>query len=263
MAITYQSASALAYSASAPVVTLPATINAGDLLVAFVGIKPDTATCATPSGWTALGNTAGGGGTTGADTGPTRIYAFYKVAVGTEDGTTVTFTLGTSPNVGWAQAYRLSNATGNWSLGYAGGTDSTTGTAWSVTTSSDPGITAGDLCLVGSVIPTDVTTPSQFSAEAISATGVSAWGTMVEVSEPDTSTGSDLGGFVFYVPVTTGTATAAPVITATAGGTPSVAAAASTDSGVTPPNRVTWPARGMVISTSGQRPSAPAKLPVW
>jgi hypothetical protein len=39
------------------------------------------------------------------------------------------------------------------------------------------------------------------------------------LSEPESTTGQDIGGFIFDVPVTGGPSTAAPVITATAGGT--------------------------------------------
>jgi hypothetical protein len=219
MTVSYVSAGAIAY----PTVTTsvaavcPTGIAANNMLVAFVGLKADTASASTPAGWTALGNLAGGGGTTGADTGPTRLYAFYKKALGTESGTTITFTL-TTANTAWAQIYRLSNGTGDWDMAAAFGADDTTGTAWSATCSTNPGITSGDLLLVGSVIPTDVTTPAQFTAEAVTATGAT-FGTMTEISEPDTTFGSDLGGFVFRQPVTGGTATAAPVVTATATGT--------------------------------------------
>ena len=197
-------------------VTMPTGIVAGDLLVLFVAVKPDTSSITTPSGWTLQGTFSGGGGTTGIDTGPTKVAVFTREATGTDPAPTVNVT---STNVGWFATHRITKTGSGWSVAAAGGVDATTGAAWSVTAGTDPGLTAGDLALVASVIPTDVTTPAQFSAEAIAATGVSAWSAFTEVTEPDTNVGNDIGGFIFYGTVTTGSSTAAPVITATAGGT--------------------------------------------
>lgn len=196
--------------------TMVTGFAAGDLLLIAVGVKPDTSTVNTPSGWTKIGEFSGGGGTTGIDTGPTKVLWFYKTAVGGDTAPTINIT---STNVCWAQTMYVTEATDTFNLAAAGGTDVTTGTAWSVTCSTDPGLTVDDLVLVASVVPTDVTTPSQFTAEAVSATGVSSWGTVTELIEFDTSVGNDLGGFLFSTSVVAGTSTAAPVITATASGT--------------------------------------------
>lgn len=195
----------------------PASIAAGDYLVLLLGVKPDTSVNdETVTDWDFLGEFAGGGGTTGIDTGPTLIAAYGKVAVGSDSMPTINIT---STNVAWAVCYRYSNATGVWDVAVAGGVDSTTGTAVSVTCGSNPGLEPGDHYVVGFCIPTDVTTPAQFSAEGVTATGVSAWGTVTEDTEPDTNVGNDIGGVTFRGSVTTGSATAAPVISATAGGT--------------------------------------------
>ena len=197
----------------------PASVAVGNVVILFVGAKPDTATIDTPTDWTLIGTVAGGGGTTGNDAGPMRLSAYSRVRDGAWNGTTMPTVNITNGNSSWAQAFRFSNATGAWDIAAASGADSTTGTAWSVTCGSNPGLTAGDHVIVGSAIPTDVTTPAQFSAEAVSATGVSAWGTVTELSEPETTTNQDAGGFIFITSVTTGTSSAAPVVTATAGGT--------------------------------------------
>jgi hypothetical protein len=215
----FGAAGALTYLSGATINITPTMVtgfSAGDLLLIAVGVKPDTSTVNTPSGWTKIGEFSGGGGTTGIDTGPTKVLWFYKIAAGGDSAPTINIT---STNVSWAQTMYATESSDTFDLAAAGGADSTTGTAWSVTCSTDPGLTVDDLVLVASCIPTDVTTPAQFSAEAVSATGVSAWGTVTELSEPDTNLGNDIGGFIFYVPVVTGTSTAAPVITATAGGT--------------------------------------------
>lgn len=216
MAITYQSASTLAYSTGNPAANYPSSLAAGDLILLLVGSKPDTTPASTPTGFLRLGQYAGGAGTTGADTGPTVIDAFVRVSDGTETGTLSVTVTGNSAS--WAQMYRYSNATGLWNLAVAGGADASTGTAWSVTCDVNPGITADDALLIGSCIPTDVSTPSQFSAESVSATGATL-GSMSEISEPDTTSGNDVGGFVFRMTCSAGTSSAAPVITATAGGT--------------------------------------------
>lgn len=212
----FGAAGTIAYSATNPAPGYPTGITAGQYLLLAVGTKPDTVTIGTPSGWTLIANYSGGGGTTGVDAGPTRIQVFGKVATGSETGTlTVT---GNSQSVSWAQIFRTTTTLPAWSVAACGGTDATTGTAWSVTCDADPGIQAGDLCVVFSCIPTDVGAGAQFSAESVSATGIT-WGAFTEASEPFSSTGQDIGGFTFYGTATAGTSSAAPVVTATAGGT--------------------------------------------
>ncbi|WP_372594897.1 hypothetical protein [Actinotalea sp.] len=212
---TYVTASTLVYGSTSVVGTLPAGIAAGDYLLRFVGTKPGTNAPSTPAGWTSLGTMLGTTGTTGVDTGPMRISAFGKVAAGTETGT-ITQTI-TSGNSSWTQTYLLRNETGLWDVAVATGQDTAGGTSWSAVLDA-VSFATGDLCIVGSAIPTDVTTPAQFTAEAITASGIT-FGTMTEISEPDTTTGNDSGGFVFRQAVTAGTATVAPTVTATASGT--------------------------------------------
>lgn len=199
----------------------PASTADGDMVLLAVVAKPDTATIVTPTGWDPIvnGENAGGGGTTGADTGPTRCAVFAKRVNGTiATAPTVSVTSGNSC---WAQmfAYRSTHgANTGWSLAAANGIDSTTGSAWSATCATNPGLEAGDWVLVASSIPTDVTTPAQFTGESISATGAT-FANMVERSEPEGTVNNDIGGFVFQMDVTAGPATAAPVVTATAAAT--------------------------------------------
>ena len=224
-AVTYQTNGAVAYSASngasvSP--AYPASIVAGDLLVMIIGMKPSTAnggSVTTPAGWTPITSLTGAGGygtTLGADTGNTNVFSFYKVAVGGETGTLAVTIAGNG--VSWAQMYRLTAGAGStWSVAGATGSD-VAGGAVSIAMSSNPGVTAGDYIIGGMVIPTDVTTPAQFSAEALTQTGVT-FGTVTEIGEADSGTGSDIGGFTYRAPVTAGTGSANPTLTATAGGT--------------------------------------------
>lgn len=193
------------------------TLNNTNLVLIEVKNKPDTATPSTPAGWTLVGTVAGGTGSVGADTGPVRQTVFSRVKdAGWSSMPAITVT-GASAST--AQAFSYSATTGLWDVAATSGADTTTGAAWSVTGATNPGIEPADLMFVASAIPTDVTTPAQFTAELITATGVSAWGTMSELSEPETTTGNQVAGFNFHRPVTTGTATAPPVVTATVAAT--------------------------------------------
>lgn len=77
-------------TASATAVAMPATVEAGDLLIAFVSTT--TTAQSTPGGWTQLGKT----------TNAVELGVYYKVAAGNEDGTTVNF-----GGTGCAQVFRI------------------------------------------------------------------------------------------------------------------------------------------------------------
>ena len=216
--VTLAGSGTLAYSTGNPAPGYPSPVAAGDLLVLVVGSKPGTASVTTPAGWTLLGSIAGGSGTTGVDTGPTRLDVFTKEATGSESGTLTVTCPGNS--VSWAQIHVFTGGdpSNEWDTALATGVDTSGGSAYSVTTGTAPGLTAFDAALAAVVIPTDVTTPNQFSAEALSSTGAT-FGTVTEVSEPDSSAGNDIGGVQFWAPVTAGTSTSAVTLSATAGGT--------------------------------------------
>lgn len=76
-------------------VTLPLTVNAGDLLIAHVGIRPDTSGTVTAdtAGWSLL---HGGAGTSSS------AYVFWKIANGTEGSGSFAFTpTGSGSNYAW------------------------------------------------------------------------------------------------------------------------------------------------------------------
>lgn len=222
--ITQNTPGAIAYSASGGTSVTPAhpaSPSAGDMLLLFVGQKPSSAnsgTCDTPSGWTAVTSIVGAGGygsTLGADTGNTNLFVFSKVATGSESGN-LSVTVGTN-NVCWAQILRYSCPGDLWDVAATTGSDTSAGSV-SVTFASDPGVQAFDYGVVALCIPTDVSTPTQFSSEAYSQTGVT-WSTVGEISEPDSNVGNDIGGVLASGIALTGPSSAAPVFTATAGGT--------------------------------------------
>ena len=198
----------------------PPAHNLGDLLLLYVHVKPETATITTPAGWTAVTNAeaAGGGGTTGLDAGPTRAAWYWRN--GDQRTTAVSVTFGGSPNCcqGQILALRSSIADASWSVAGANGVDSTTGTPFTAVMGSDPGITTADMVVVFGGIPTDVTTPAQFSAETLTATGLTS-GSVTEIAEPETTRGNDLGGVLCRWTPTGGPSSGAATFSATAGGT--------------------------------------------
>lgn len=200
-------------------VPYPTDLMAGDNIILGVAIKPDTATVTAPTGFTAVSNgeTAGGGGVTGVDAGPTRLALFTREADGSESGS-VTITLANSPSGSWGMMVNAEKASGyTWSVAGANGTDTTTGTPFTAAMGTDPGLDVDDLVYVFGSIPTDVTTPAQFSSETLTGSGFTA--TVTEIAEPETTQGNDLGGVVCRASVDTGPSSGVATFSATAGGT--------------------------------------------
>jgi hypothetical protein len=218
MAISFIASGAAVSGAGGLTVAVPAH-QAGDLIVILVGAKPNTMTPNTPAGFTLPtdGTGAGGAGTTGVDTGPMKAFVFYNVD---EDNSIASVALSSAGglNVWSAIALVYRSGSGSFDLAAANGVDSTTGTPFQATMGTDPGLAAGDMVAVVGAIPTDVSTPAQFSAETLAATGITT--TLdAEVVEFDTQTGNDMGGVVCRFTVNSGTSSAAPTFSATAGGT--------------------------------------------
>jgi hypothetical protein len=80
-------------------VDMPATVNEGDLLIAFF-TNDGSATVTTPAGWTKLASTANGAAV--------RLSVYYKIAAGTEGGTTVNFVTSAAEQAA-AQVYRITD----------------------------------------------------------------------------------------------------------------------------------------------------------
>lgn len=216
MAVTYVSSGTTVYSNGNPSPATP-THNVGDMLILTVGTKPDTTPATTPNGWTQLGTAQGGTGSTGTDAGPMRVGVFYRIADGTAQDTTGAITI-TGNNVSAAQVHVFRKTAADWDIAGVGAADTTTGATFSVTMPSNPGLTVGDRMLAVGVIPTDVTTPAQFTNEQVSATGMTTV-TLTEIVEWDSTTGSDMGGWVAQGVVATGTSTGNPTVTSTAAAT--------------------------------------------
>lgn len=230
MALGTPVAGAAAYSAQGGTTVAPAYpagILATDAVLLFVGQKPSTAnggTVTTPTGWTLRDELTGAGGygtTVGIDTGNTnlRVYSWNTPVAGQTGNLTVT--IGTN-NISWAFIVRIPSGGGALSYGSADGQRTTQPTS-PMSIALTNGATAtnfqsGDRAIWAMCIPTDVTTPSQFSAQSITATGAT-FGTATELNEPDSGTGNDIGGYSAWAAVTAGSSTTAPTVTTTVGGT--------------------------------------------
>jgi hypothetical protein len=233
MALGTPVAGTIAYSGTTALnVPYPTGLTATTAILLFTGQKnlrsqPNNGTITTPAGWTLIDQLedAGGYGTTAnSDVGNTSVRVYRKdVVTGTETGN-LALTL-TNNEVCWGFMVRVSYAAGTTvATGSADGQQTTAPTAnvsfaVPLTDSASPtNFQSGDLAIWAMCIPTDVTTPSQFSARSITATGAT-FGAAVELNEPDNSTNDDIGGYSAYASVTAGSSTAAPTVNATATGT--------------------------------------------
>jgi hypothetical protein len=222
MALGTPVAGTIVYSTVTGSPAYPAGIQSSDVLVLVIGQKPsvaNTGTVTTPAGWTLIDEklAAGGYGTTlGADTGNTNLRIYTKNTVtGSESGT---FNVSVANNnVNWMVVIRIPTGGGTISVATSDGSDSSAGNV-SVACAADPGFIAVDLALWMWCQPTDVSTPAQFSAHAITATGAT-FGTATVLAEADSLSGNDIGGFLAWAMCSAGPSSAAPAFTATAGGT--------------------------------------------
>jgi hypothetical protein len=218
MTIAFRSAgtvSSVTGSATSVTPGLPGSLATGDGVLIFIVTKPETAAPQTPTDWTLVADVAGGGGNQGNGTGPTRTTVFFREKTAAWSTMPAVAVTNGNSSAGYAIAYSKSG-TAAWGVAAATGTYGVgaTTTNGSSTLGSNPGITAGDWCVVGYSNQDDAPT---WSAQGVTATGISAWGTVTERTEIlEATTGNDVGGMVFDVPVTTGTASAAPVTAATA-----------------------------------------------
>lgn len=185
----------------------------GDLMVAAIAIRPAASTVNTPTGWTALGSWTGSdGGAEGADTGSVGYYWFYKVADGSEGTANVTFTENGTTSVWNGTIMQFRSSTGTYDLNSGGYSINADATNWNGTPDGNVGLTAGDVVLIAAATNGN---PSAHSAQNITATGISAKGTVREHAEYSSTTGNDIEFAISDVHIWTGTSTADPTVTYT------------------------------------------------
>lgn len=191
---------------------IPTGAASGDMMLCFYGTKPYSDAPTINNSWIDLGNATDGTVAAGIDVGSMQIRIFYKEHTGSETDPTIT---NSTNNVSGAVIIVFQKDTGNaWATPVgAGGGDATAGTAFSVTASTDPGITTNDMLVGYAAIRSDAGTQS---AITITATGISV-GAFTESPTADlaTASGGDMAMSGGYVLVSSGTSSAAPVYAST------------------------------------------------
>ena len=130
-------------------VDMPASVAAGDGLLAIIGFGESTNTVPTgPADWTLIGSFAGGGGTFGVDTGDRGVAIFWHVAAAAYGDTeTRTFTIGgnVTGRVINGIIARYTRSLAAWvEPVMVGAADTTSGTDFSITPSPGWGALNGD-----------------------------------------------------------------------------------------------------------------------
>jgi len=209
------------FSTNSPVPTIPAAQVTTDMMLVIAAVKPFDAGWSV-SGWTALDSGASGSTAAGVDTGSMKAQVWWKEATSdTETNPTVTEGSPVFNIAGAVVAVFSKDVSETWSAPVVVyGADEANGTSVSVTTSADPGVTAGDYAVTFLGVNTDNITPLTGSPAALVATqtGVTfgAFTThVVTVASWETTFGGDMGMHVASAAVSSGTGSAAPVLTGT------------------------------------------------
>lgn len=215
MAIAHRGTGTAVFSTNGFTPTIPSAQVAGDMMLLLVGGKPFDSGLSV-DGWTQLGSAFTDGTTAaGVDTGSMFVTAWFKECL--SDVETDPSIVEGSPAfnvVGGLVMVFSKAATEQWEApAIVGGGDSSAGTGFSVTAGSNPGITAGDACVSFAAFRSDAATPCSSHLVA-TATGATFTNTHDPSTDPETTTGGDMGMCVNRATLT-GTASAAPVIAAT------------------------------------------------
>ncbi len=205
--------------------TTAAGLGGIDLL--FVGTKPTTSGAgqvAVPDSagfrWLATLNAAGGyGGSSAADTGDSDLHVYWRQSSDAVTGSiTVTVAVGATNGVAAAKIMRFkTNVGGNVRPLCATGSQTAAGNL-SVEFATNPAAwrtRVGDMIAAVFIAPTDIQTGANYSAQALTQTGVT-FGTVTEQQEWNSTNGFDCGGFAAYAPVLVGAGLGKPTLSATA-----------------------------------------------
>lgn len=211
MAIALRAAGAWAAGSTAPAPTIPAGTTTGDIMLLYIGCKPFSSTINAIGGWTLVSGSDGTNGSvnSGIDTGSVKWACFYREWQSGDANPSISIT---SANVSLAVIKSYSKAAGNtWAVpAGAKGSDTSSGTGFSLTMDADPGITLDDMLDTFSTIAGNNAT---FGTPTLTATGATiATPTESPTTEGSTATGHDLESSASHALCTAGTATAAPVV---------------------------------------------------
>lgn len=196
---------------------IPAAQVTGDMMLLLVGGKPfDSGISVGTAGWQNIGGT-GQDGTVGAgvDVGSMFLTAWWKVATSdTETDPALTEGSPTWNIVGGIVMVFSKGAGEGWHTPvFEPAGDSSAGTDFSATALLDPGIMAGDHCVTFAAFRSDAATPCT-SHITPTASGVTFTNTHDPATDPETTSGGDMGMCVTRSTVT-GTSAGEPTYSAT------------------------------------------------
>lgn len=192
----------------------PALVGAvGDLaILQVVSGHPSDNMPSTPSGWTLVGTSSGGGGTFGAGAGPRRLTWFARVLAGGESAPTTAIPTGSTGSVIAGRVVSLSRSAGTgWRWAATFGEDTVSDTSLSAVCATAITWTAGDLAVLGYAVASSA---DSYTAEAVTATGVT-FGTVTERADAAITTGDGETAALATCAVSAGSGTQAPTVTAT------------------------------------------------
>jgi len=177
MAISFLASGTSTGASTSPIAPdYPAGTAAGDYIICTAAIKYSTCGISTPSGFEYLADGQGGLGSDGSDMqGTVRVYAFGRVADGSESGTFNVARSGGTLSVMWARTATFRNATGLWDV--VGGTtaaDNSAGTSVSFTYDIDPGFVADDWGVTCWAVNTSAYTVSTHAMSAAGLSGITS-----------------------------------------------------------------------------------------
>lgn len=211
MSITFGAISAVADGSTSVSVAYPSGIAAGQNLTLVLAYKSPPVVHDTVAGFTLEAtHTAGLGSDTVSDQGGVTLAVLTKTASGSETGS-VTVNV---PSGSVTQGFMVSHTAGagsTFDIASAVGGQGTASTSWAVVLGSNPGMTAGDLVLA--IYAANTNSVTDINTQAISAAGVTTWGSAVERIEQATGTGRDQAIGMSEHALVAGTASAAPTLT--------------------------------------------------
>jgi hypothetical protein len=224
MTLAHQSTtvSAATTSATAPVIAWPSSLAAGDLVIMTIGTKPVGTTTSGSSegplnvatlranGWILAGTHHNGTTAASTDLGSTRVYVLLYIANGTETGNIAGIALTSADSTGVTCSRYTRDTSKEISYQIAFGSDTSSGTGWSITFGQNPGLKAGDKLFMVGVLPTDGAGGITWSAPSLTATGAT-FSQVAQRANVATTTGTDSGTRTAEWDVSTGPASAAPV----------------------------------------------------
>lgn len=218
MAIAHRSTSAVTFGANGFNVSASSP-SVGDMMILLVAGKPyNSAVSTVGSGstgeWNFLGTFTDGTVAAGVDVGSMFVSAWWMVYDGTN--ATVSVVEGTPAwNVVGALVMTFSKgASENWDTPViVGGGDNTAGTGFSVTTGS-VSLAAGDHTVTIGAFRSDAATPTSSSTRP-TLSGITFSHTVDPATDPETTTGGDMGMSITRSSVFSGSATGAATLAAT------------------------------------------------